>query len=114
MARTTEQVLQHHMEALSKGDFPALIADYANDSVLMTKEGANVGTAAIQGFFVTMQKVLPNAKLTLTGQRIQGDLVLVTWKAESDVATVPYGVDTFVIHDGKIRLHTVWSEIVPK
>ena len=30
------------------------------------------------------------------------------WKAESDVATVPYGVDTFVIHDDKIKLQTVW------
>ena len=67
MARSTEQVLQHHTKLSRKGTSLHHLHDYADDAVLMTKDSANVGTAAIQGFFVTMQKVLPNAKLTLTG-----------------------------------------------
>ena len=33
-ARSTEQVFQDHMSALSNGDLPALIPDYAGDAVL--------------------------------------------------------------------------------
>ena len=114
MARSTEQVFQDHMKALLSGNFPALMADYADDAVLMTMDGANVGKAAIQAFFVNALSAMPNAKLSLTGHIVHGDFVLVNWTGVSDVATVPYGVDTFVIHDDKIRLQTVWMNIVPK
>lgn len=114
MARSTEQVFQDHIRALLNGDFPALMADYAADAVLMTMDGANVGKTAIQGYFVNALAALPNFKLSLTGHIVQGDFVLFTWTAVSDVATVPHGVDTFVIHDDKIRLQTVWLTAVPK
>jgi ketosteroid isomerase-like protein len=114
MARSTEQVLQDHMSALLSGDFPALMADYADDAVLMTMDGANVGKAAIQGYFASALSAMPNAKLSLTGHVVHGDFVLVTWTGVSDVATIPHGVDTFVIHDDKIRLQTVWLTAVPK
>jgi ketosteroid isomerase-like protein len=114
MARSTEQVLQHHDQALLKGDFRALMADYADDAVLMTMEGACVGKAAIQEWFAQALSALPNGKLTVTGHIVQGDFVLLTWTGVSDVATIPYGVDTFVIHDDKIRLQTVWFTAVPK
>jgi ketosteroid isomerase-like protein len=114
MARSTEQVFQDHMKALLNGDFPALMADYADDAILMTPEGANVGKAAIQGYFINALSALPNAKLSPTGHIVQGDLVLFTWIGVSDVATIPHGVDTFVIRDDKIRLQTVWLTIAPK
>jgi hypothetical protein len=59
MARSTEQIFQDHMRALLNGDFPALIADYAADAVLMTMDGANVGKAAIQGYFVKRWRLYP-------------------------------------------------------
>jgi ketosteroid isomerase-like protein len=114
MARSTERVFQDHMRALLNGDFPALMADYADDAILMTMDGANVGKAAIQEHFVNTLSAMPNAKLSLTGHIVHGDLVLVTWTVVSDIATVPHGVDTFVIHDDKIRLQTIWFTIVPK
>jgi ketosteroid isomerase-like protein len=114
MARSTEQVFQDHMSALLNGDFPALMADYADDAVLMTMDGANVDKAGVQGYFVNALSALPNFRLTLTGHIVHGDFVLVTWTATSDVATIPHGVDTFVIRDDKIRLQTVWLTAVPK
>jgi ketosteroid isomerase-like protein len=114
MARTTEQVLQHHRVALAGGDAAALMEDYAADAVLMTIEGAKVGTAAIAGFLAHIQKMLPNLKITSTGTSMNGELVLTAWKADSDAGTVPYGVDTIVIRDGKIRMQTVWFTIMPK
>ena len=52
MARSTEQVLNDHLRAISTGDFPALMADYADDAVLMTMDGANVGKEAIGAYFI--------------------------------------------------------------
>jgi ketosteroid isomerase-like protein len=114
MARSTEQIYQHHMNALANGDFPAFIADYADDAVLMTMEGAHVGKNAIQTYFVNALSAMPNSKISPTGHMVQGDFVLLTWTGVSDVATVPHGVDTFVIHDDQIRLQTVWFTIAPK
>jgi len=114
MARSTEQVIQDHMTALLNGDFPALMADYADDAVLMSIEGANVGKAAIQGYFVNALSAMPNAQLSLTGHIVHGDLVLITWTGVSDVATIPHAVDTFVVQDDKIRLHTVWLMVTPR
>jgi ketosteroid isomerase-like protein len=114
MARSTEQVLQHHDSALANGDFPALLADYADDAILMTMDGANVGKAAIQAWFVNTLSALPNTVITTTGHTLHGDVALVTWTGDSDVARAPQGVDTFVIHEDKIRLQTTWFTLVPK
>ncbi len=114
MARSTEQVFQDHSTALLKADFPALMADYADDAVFMTMQGACVGKAAIQGWFVSTLTANPHMKLTLTGHEVHDDYVLVTWTAVSDVASIPQGVDTFVIRDDRIRLQTVWFAAIPK
>ena len=114
MTRTTEQVYEHHINALLGGDMVALLADYADDAVLLTMEGASVGKDAIQGFFVNALSAMPNGKLSMTGHMVHGDYVLTTWTGDSDVATVPYGVDTFLIRDDKIRLQTVWFTVAPK
>jgi len=118
MARSTEQVFQHYGEALaeglSKGDFSAVMADFADDAVRLTMEGAYVGKAAIQDAAVKFASAMPHAKLSVTGRFVHGDYLMVTWKGDSDVATIPYGVDTMVIHDDKIRLQTSWWATVPK
>jgi hypothetical protein len=114
MTRTTDQVLLHHRDALLNGDFPALMADYADDAVLLTMDSAFAGKAAIQGFFVNSMSSLPNLKLSFTGHVVHGDLVLVTWTGDSDVATIPHGADTFIIQDDKIRRQTVWFTVAPK
>lgn len=80
-----------------------MLADYADDAVLLTMEGAFVGKAAIQGFFVNSLSAMPNAKISFTGHVVHGDLVLITWTGDSDVATIPHGADSFVIEDDRIR-----------
>lgn len=114
MARSTEQVLLEHVDALLRGDFPAMMADYADDAVLMTMNEANVGKEAIQGYFIRSLSAMPNAVMTPTGHKVHGDSALFTWTMTSDVAELPAGVDTFVIKDDKILLQTVWYMVVPK
>jgi hypothetical protein len=114
MVRSTELIFQDHMRALLNGDFPALMADYADDAILMTMDGPNVGKAAIQQYFINSLSAMPNTKLSPGGHVVHGDYVLLNWTGVSDVATVPHGVDTFVIQDDKIRLQTVCFMVIPK
>lgn len=102
------------MGALLSGDLATFMADYADDAVLITMEGAHVGKTAIHEYFVHALSAMPNTKLSPTGHIVHGDFVLLTWTAVSDVATIPHGVDTFVIHDDQIRLQTVWFTVIPK
>ncbi|MBN2002975.1 MAG: nuclear transport factor 2 family protein [Anaerolineae bacterium] len=114
MVRSTEQVFQDQVNAHLRGDFDAMVANYADDAVLLAMDGARVGKAAIEKYLIETLSALHDAKLTPTGHIVQGDYVLFTWTGESDTMTIPYGVDTFVIHDGKIQLETVWLTMIPK
>jgi ketosteroid isomerase-like protein len=114
MARSTEKVFQDHFAALLRGDVAAVMADYADDAILISMDGANVGKAAIQQFFVNALSALPNAKLSIKRQVVHGDVLLLTWTGTSDAGVIPYGVDTFMIRDDKIRLQTVWFTMAPK
>ena len=114
MTRSTEQVYQDHLRALHDGDLLALMADYADDAILMTMVGASPGKAAIQAWFVEMLTSMPNVNIVPGEYTVHGEIVMATWSAVSDVATVPQGVDTFVIHDDRIWLQTIWYTIVPK
>ena len=114
MARSTQQVFNDHMDALARGDMPALMADYADDAVMLTIDQAYVGKAAIQGFFAATFAAMPHAKLTGTGLQVQGDYLLVSWTGDSDTVTVPNGNDTFYIHGDKIHMQSVWFTLLPK
>jgi len=90
------------------------MADYADDAVLMTMDGANVGKEAIGAYFINGASMLPNFRITSSQAQTVGDVVLMSWTADSDVATIPHGLDTFVIRDDKIVAQTVWNTIAPK
>jgi ketosteroid isomerase-like protein len=114
MARSTEQVFEDHKNAILNADFPQLMADYADDSVLMTMDGAFVGKEAIQGFFQNIFAANPNVRIDFRKTAIKGDMLLLEWAAESDAAVIAPGVDTFIIRDDKIRRQTMWFVLTPK
>lgn len=117
MARSTEQVFQDHVKAHLKahadGDFAAMMVNYADDAVLMTIDSVKVGKAAIQEYIAEVTLAMPDAKMLPLEHNVHGDFVLFTWDGVTDAMTV-HGVDTFVIHDDKIQLETVWFTIIPK
>jgi hypothetical protein len=114
MTRSTEQVFEDHKNAILSGDFPKLIADYANDAVLMTMDGAFVGQEAIQGFFQNIFAANPNVRIDFRQVVVKDDMLLLEWAAESDTAVIAPGVDTFIIRDDKIRRQTMWFIATPK
>jgi hypothetical protein len=114
MARSTEQVFEDHKNAILTGNLPKLIADYADDAVLLTTQAAFVGQEAIQGFFQNIFATNPNVQIDFRKQVVKDDLLLLEWCAESDVTTFESGVDTFIIRDDKIQRQTMWFVATPK
>jgi ketosteroid isomerase-like protein len=114
MARSTQQVFEDHGMAIASGDMDKLMADYAEDAILLTLDGCCVGKEAIQAFFEETFAGMPNAQITPKALAVEGDTLIVHWSADSDTVSIPDGVDTLVIRDDKIQRQTAWFQAVPK
>ena len=114
MARTIQQVFDAHQKAFEAGDLERLMADYADDAILLTMDGAAVGKEGIQGFFENAFKSFPGLKVSFDKTAVEDDTFLLQWSGDSEVATIPQGVATFIIRDGLIQRQTEWFMVVPK
>ncbi len=107
MTRTPQEVFAHHGKALAAGDLDEIVADYADDSVLITPAGAARGKDGIRQAFATLLGDLPDAAWDLKNQVFEGDVLFLEWAADSATNRVDDGVDTFVFRDGVIWAQTV-------
>jgi ketosteroid isomerase-like protein len=76
-----------------------LMADYAEDAIILTLDGSYVGKEAIQAFFEGLSASMSNLQSTPRGLAVEGDTLLVYWSADSDTVSIPDGVDTLIIRD---------------
>jgi hypothetical protein len=105
--RTPREVFAHHGRALAAGDLDEIVADYADDSVVITSAGVARGKDDIREVFVRLLDDLPDAAWDLKTQILDGDVLFLEWAADSAVNRVDDGVDTFVFRDGMIWAQTV-------
>ena len=114
MARTPDEIVQHHLKALGDGDVDEIMADYAADAVLITAAGVRSGRDAIRDGFQRLVTTLSGIVWTSTAQVSSGDTVLLEWTADAGSVAVEDGVDTFVVRDGLIQSQTARSTWAPK
>jgi ketosteroid isomerase-like protein len=107
MARTPEEVFQHHAGALGAGDLDEIVADYADDAAFITPAGVQRGKDGIRAAFTQLLADVPNAAWTLKTQIFEGDAFFLEWAADAGATFVEDGIDTFIFRDGLIRLQTV-------
>ncbi len=114
-AAQTEATLLHHLTAFGGGDVDEILADYTEESVLITPDGALRGLAEIRPLFENFVKILPpGADFQMLKQVTEGELAYIFWKAESESTRIPLGTDTFIVRDGKIVLQTFAGTIEKK
>src|SRR5450755_78544 len=65
MARTPQEVFEHHGEALMAGDLDGIVSDYAEDAVFITPEGVLRGKEGVRRGFVKLLDDLPSAEWAL-------------------------------------------------
>jgi ketosteroid isomerase-like protein len=107
MTRTPQEVFAHHAQALGAADLDEIVADYADDSILITPGGAARGKDGVRAAFAKLLGDMPHAAWDLKSQTYEGDVLLLEWTADSAAGRVDDGVDTFVFRDGMIWVQTV-------
>ena len=105
MARTTKEVLQSHYKAFRNG-VDAIVADYAEDAVIMAPNGVHHGRAAIRQFFVTELSGFPEgfwSALKTVRLDYHGDFAYFLWQAKP---WYPMAADSFTVRDGRIAFQS--------
>jgi ketosteroid isomerase-like protein len=106
MATTTEAVLKQHIQALLSRNVDSLMKDYSRDSVLFSPNGASKGLESIRaGFTAVLGMMTPEAmaNMKVIRQEIDGEYAYILWSA---LPVVPFGGDTFRVHNGKIVMQS--------
>ncbi len=113
---STHDVMTRHLDAFQAGDVDAVMADYADDAVMISPNGVRRGAAEIReafaGFFAGL--FAPGTYTFTTDlTTAEGETAFMLWHAECTGATIPIGTDTLVIRDGKIVAQTVALKVEP-
>ena len=61
MARTPEEIFQHHAEVLVAGDLEGIVSDYSDDAIFITPTGVLRGKDGIREAFTRLLADVPNA-----------------------------------------------------
>ncbi len=116
---TPTEIVNRHVS--SGGDIDAIMADYADDAVVLQQGRAFQGKAAIRGLFENMFKrpaspppsgTAPSGpppgaggppKMNVTKVWEEGDVGFMTWEMGPMKAT-----EEFIVRDGKIQVQTIF------
>ena len=107
MARSPQEIFQHHATALMAGDIDEIVADYTEDAVFITPTGVRRGQAGVREGFAALLTDLPEATWDVPTQIFEGDVLFIEWTAISKQTRAMDGIDTFVFTDDGIRVQTV-------
>jgi hypothetical protein len=111
----TKQVFDHHVQTFKANDLDGVMADYTEESVLITPDATFKGLAAIRKNFEGAFAALPTngTTMTVTKEVISGSVAYFVWTATTPTLNFTYATDTFIIVDGKILQQTFAGVIVP-
>ena len=111
----TKKVLDHHLQTFQANDLDGVMADYTEESILITPSRTYKGLAEIRENFIQAYEALPakGTTMTVTKSVVSRDIAYIVWKAVSPTLNFQYATDTFIIVDGKIVSQTFAGDIVP-
>jgi hypothetical protein len=105
MPSATQAVLQRHLQSAAES-VDAVLADYVEESVLITPEATHRGLAEIRSFFTELLEGRTKGFLgafKMKRAEVTGELAYIVWEAEPWFA---FATDTILVRDGKIMLQT--------
>lgn len=128
-AESAQAVLDHHVKAMTAGDLDAVMADYADNALLVAPHGiapgqTNVagndvfsGKANIRKFFAVLTDKAHNPafhEMTSTFESRGNDVMLMKWVQFKGKPNEVAGTDTWIIRDGKVIAQIVAVEPAKK
>jgi hypothetical protein len=112
---STSKVLNHHWQAFGANDLEAVMADYTEESILITPDKTYKGLKEIRDNFVFAFTIFPKGKSTLKLRKsiVQQEVGYITWEATTPKTKKSFNTDTFIVHDGKIVRQTYAGLVAP-
>jgi ketosteroid isomerase-like protein len=111
-ARTPEEVFAHHGQALGAEDLEDIVADYAEDAILVLQKEVYRGKDGARQVFTQLLGDVPQAQWELDTV-FADDVLYLEWKATGGGRKIEDGIDTFIFQDGMIRVQTVVYTVQP-
>ena len=111
---STQEVLDHHLQAFAAGDVDELLKDYTDKSILMEPNGTHRGPSELRAFFAPVFEGLfrPGSyDATVDRSTVEGEVAYVVWHSKNQGAEVSLGTDTFLIQGGKIQVQTFAAKV---
>ena len=114
--QTTQQVVDHHLEAFIGNDLEEVMADYIEESILVTPDRTYRGLAEIRENFINAYAALPtdSTLVTVSKNMAVKDVGYIIWNADAPKFEFEHCSDSFIIHDGKIIRQTFMGVVTPK
>lgn len=104
----TNAVLMHHLNAFGGNNLNEIMLDYTEQSTVLTDKGELKGLNKIRQFFEGMFALIPTGShFEMNQLTISGNAAHIIWASKSATAEIPFGTDTFIIENDKIKTHTV-------
>ena len=112
---STKQVLEHHWTTFSSNDLEGTMADYTEESILITPDRTYKGLAEIRENFVNAFAAFPKDSTTMQLEKsiVQQDVGYIIWTATAPKFKLTYGTDTFIIQNSKIIRQTYAGVAAP-
>jgi hypothetical protein len=110
----TKEVLDHHWNTFQANDLDGVMADYTEESVLITPDKTVSGLKDLRDHFTNVFKLFPKDSTTLKLDKsvINKDVGYIIWSADAPKMDIAYGTDTFIVRDGKIVRQTFAGVVV--
>jgi hypothetical protein len=110
--RTTQEVFENHILLTLDWDQDLDITqNYSPDCDLLTSFGAFKGHDGVKSFLEIINQKLPDADYLYINRLWKGEIAFLEWQAESPVAFVDDGAESFLIRNGLIVSQTVHCTI---
>jgi len=111
----TKEVLEHHWKTFQANDLEGTMADYTEESVLITPDKTFKGLNEIRENFVYAFSLFPKDSTTMQLDKsvVQQDVGYTIWQATAPKLKVTFGTDTFIIQNGKIIRQTYAGVVSP-
>ena len=110
--RTPEEVFAHHGQSLGAENLEEIVAEYADDAILVVQKQVYRGKDGARQVFTQLLSDVPQAEWALETVFVD-DVLYLEWKATGGGRKVENGIDTFVFADGMIRVQTVVYTVGP-
>ena len=113
---TAEKFAADRLALFGKGDAAGLIAQYAEDAIVITPMGVLRGRDQIKGMIdgIIGEFAQPGVTFNLQTRNAEGDVVAFTWNAVTASNTYDLGAETYFLKDGMVEYQTFAAKVTPR